>query len=140
MSGTLDDQAMFVAKIHSAAALKIGKRVREVRQHLGISLEDLGELAEVSWTSIGKIERGAQSPNVETLVRLATALGVDPGHLLADVTADDYGQRLHRLTARDFINARAAREKLAAGSAADASGADDATPPPEATVASQPAP
>lgn len=106
-----------MAKIHSAAALKIGQRIREVRQHLGISLEDLGELSEVSWTSIGKIERGAQSPNAETLVRLATSLGVDPGSFLTGVTADDYGQRLHRLTARDFINARNKRERDGGGDA-----------------------
>lgn len=63
----------------------------------------------MSWTSIGRIERGAQSPNAETLVRLATALGVDPGSFISGVTADDYGRRLHRVTARDLINARAER-------------------------------
>ncbi|GAA1627279.1 hypothetical protein GCM10009805_21940 [Leucobacter chromiireducens subsp. solipictus] len=119
-------QACCVAKIHSAAALKIGQRVRSARQRLGISLEDLGELAEVSWTSIGKIERGAQSPNVETIVRLATALDVEPGTFLTGVTSDDYGQRPHRLTARDLINARAARDRVASD--------------PDATAASQPAP
>ncbi|WP_449283039.1 helix-turn-helix domain-containing protein [Leucobacter sp.] len=94
-------------KIHSAAALQIGQRVRAVRQRLGISLEDLGELSEISWTSIGKIERGASSPTAETLVRIATALGVDPGSFLSGITADDYGQRLHQLSARDLIRARA---------------------------------
>lgn len=97
-------------KIHSEAALKIGQRVRSVRQRLGISLEDLGELSEISWTSIGKIERGASSPTAETLVRLATALEVDPGTFLSGVTADDYGRRLHRLSARDLIRARAEQE------------------------------
>nr|WP_237467594.1 helix-turn-helix transcriptional regulator [Leucobacter chromiireducens] len=106
--------------------MKIGQRVRSARQRLGISLEDLGELAEVSWTSIGKIERGAQSPNVETIVRLATALDVEPGTFLTGVTSDDYGQRPHRLTARDLINARAARDRVASD--------------PDATAASQPAP
>ncbi|MCW2289582.1 helix-turn-helix protein [Leucobacter luti] len=96
-----------MARIHSAAALKIGQRIREARERLGISLEDFGELSQVSWTSIGRIERGAQSPNAETLVRLATALDVDPGSFLSGVTADDYGRRLHRVTARDLINARA---------------------------------
>lgn len=112
-----------MAKIHSLAAQKIGQRIREVRQRFGISLEDLGELAEVSWTSIGKIERGAQSPNAETLVRLATALGVDPGSFLSGVTADDYGQREHRLTAREFITAQnAQRDRNAGGGTSIAAG------------------
>lgn len=98
-------------KIHSAAALQIGQRVRAIRQRLGISLEDLGELSEISWTSIGKIERGASSPTAETLIRLATALDVDPGSFISGITADDYGRRLHQLSARDLIKARAAQDE-----------------------------
>lgn len=97
-------------KIHSDAALKIGQRVRAMRHRLGISLEDLGELSEISWTSIGKIERGASSPTAETLVRLATALEVDPGSFIAGLTADDYGTRSHRFSARDLIRERERRE------------------------------
>jgi transcriptional regulator with XRE-family HTH domain len=98
--------ACSVPKFHSAAAAEIGGRIRAARQELGISLEDLGELSEINWTTIGKIERGASSPTVETLVRIATALEVDAGALLSGVTADDYGRRTHRLTAREFIRAR----------------------------------
>lgn len=93
-------------KIHSDAAAKIGQRVRAVRRRLGISLEDLGELSEISWTSIGKIERGVSSPTVETIVRLATALEVDPGSLIEGIHANDYGSRSHRFTVRDLIEAR----------------------------------
>nr|WP_243752605.1 helix-turn-helix transcriptional regulator [Leucobacter ruminantium] len=100
------EHASAVPKIHSEAALKIGRRVRSVRQRLGISLEDLGELSEISWTSIGKIERGASSPTAETLVRIATALEVDPGSFLAGLTSDDYGRRAHRFSARDLIRGR----------------------------------
>lgn len=102
-------------KFHSDAAVKIGKRIRAVRHHLGISLEDLGELSEISWTSIGKIERGASSPTAETLVRLATAMEVDPGSFLEGVTSDDYGRRVHQLTARDLIKARTAGSGLEDG-------------------------
>ncbi|MFV0435665.1 MAG: helix-turn-helix domain-containing protein [Leucobacter sp.] len=98
-------------KIHSDAAVKIGQRVRSVRQHLGISLEDLGELSEISWTSIGKIERGVSSPTVETLVRLATALEVDPANFITGINADDYGGRAHRYSAREFITERDARDR-----------------------------
>ncbi|MGJ0204083.1 helix-turn-helix domain-containing protein [Leucobacter sp. gxy201] len=96
-------------RTHSAAAVTIGKRIREIRQRLGISLEDLGELSELSWTSIGKIERGVSSPTAETLVRIGTALEVDPGSFLAGITADDYGSRMHQLSARELIRERRAR-------------------------------
>lgn len=92
--------------IHSAAAAEIGSRVRTARLELGISQEDLGELSEVNLTSIGKIERGASSPAVETIIRLATALEIDPGTLISGITADDYGKRAHRFTAKDFLRAR----------------------------------
>lgn len=95
-----------MARVHSVAAAEIGRRVRAARHVLGISLEDLGDLSEVNWTTIGKIERGASSPTVETLVRLASALEIDPGSLVTDLTADDYGYRTHQVTARDLINAR----------------------------------
>lgn len=81
-----------------------------MRHGLGISLEDLGELAEISWTSIGKIERGVSSPTAETLIRLGTALDVDPGHFITGITSDDYGRRSHQLSARDLIRARHGRD------------------------------
>lgn len=91
---------------HSDAAVEIGRRIRAARHELGISLEDLGELAEVNWTTIGKIERGVSSPTVESLIRISTALELDPGSLLTGITSDDYGSRAHQLTARDLIRAR----------------------------------
>lgn len=99
-------------KIHSEAARLIGQRIRRVRQNLGISLENLGELAEVNWTSVGKIERGVSSPTTETLIRIATALDTDPGVFVRGISADSYGTRHHQLTVREFIEARnQARER-----------------------------
>lgn len=100
-----------MAKIHSQAVAEIGRRIRETRLALGISLEDLGELSEINWTTIGKIERGEQSPNVESVVRIATALDVDAGTLITGITADDYGKRLHQVTARELIRARAGQRR-----------------------------
>ncbi len=72
-------------------------------------MDDLSELAVVSLTSIGKIERGVQSPSVETLVRIATALEVDAGSFIRGLSADHYGRRSHQFTARDFIREQQAR-------------------------------
>ncbi|PII83655.1 hypothetical protein BMH32_06635 [Leucobacter sp. OLJS4] len=91
------------------AAEKIGARVRAARQKLGLTIEDLSALAEIDAATLGKLERGAQSPSVETLVRVASALDVDAGVLLQGITADDYGHREHRFSARDFLAERARR-------------------------------
>lgn len=99
-----------MAKTHSAAAVEIGRRVRAERQRLGISLEDLGELSEMGSTSIGRIERGVSSPSVETIIRISTALEVDPGHFLTGVTPEHYGSKPHQVTVRDLIRARQQQE------------------------------
>lgn len=98
-----------VPRLHSPAARIIGERIRDARRAEGISMDDLSELSEVSLTSVGKIERGAQSPTAETLIRLASALSIDPGLLISGITADDFGYRSHQLTARELIRERRAR-------------------------------
>lgn len=94
-------------KIHSQAAVQIGVRMRTARQAFGISLEDLGELANINWTTIGKIERGASSPTAETLVRIASALEIDPATFITGITSELYGPSTHQVTARDLIDERA---------------------------------
>lgn len=103
------EHAGSVPKFHSAAAQEIGRRVRRAREACEISLEDLGHLSEINWTTIGKIERGVSSPTVESLIRIADALEVDPGSFITGISADDYGEREHQLTAREFIAERQAR-------------------------------
>lgn len=49
--------------------------MRELRQQRGLSLRALAELCELSPNTISLVERGATSPSVSTLQRLATALG-----------------------------------------------------------------
>lgn len=96
-------------KTHSAAAAEIGRRIRVARQELGISLEDLGHLSGINWTTIGRIERGASSPTAESIIRIAGALEIDPGAFLTGITPDAYGEREHQLSAHDLINARQQR-------------------------------
>lgn len=114
-----------VPRIHSSAARIIGDRVRGARLALGISMDDLSELSELSATSIGKIERGAQSPSAETLVRIATALEIDAGSLISGLSAQDYGQRVRQYTARDFIREQRARERAGIAERADPAGHPD---------------
>jgi transcriptional regulator with XRE-family HTH domain len=54
----------------------VGARVLELRTERGLSLRALAELCDLSPNTISLIERGATSPSVSTLQRLASALGV----------------------------------------------------------------
>ena len=54
----------------------VGLRVRELRQQSGLSLRTLAELCGVSPNTVSLIERGASSPSVDTLQRLASGLEV----------------------------------------------------------------
>jgi transcriptional regulator with XRE-family HTH domain len=100
-----------VSKTHSDAAVILGERVRDHRLKLGLTLEDLASLSEMHWTSVGKIERGQVHPNVETLVRLATALNADPGDFVTGLDSSMYEKRVHGLTAADFIREREASRR-----------------------------
>ncbi|MGG7464904.1 MULTISPECIES: helix-turn-helix domain-containing protein [unclassified Plantibacter] len=91
---------------HSEAAKILGERLRSARQERQLTLEDLGELAEMHWTNIGKIERGQVHPSVETLVRLSSAMDLDAAQFVQGLNADMYPGRTHKLTAKDLIAAR----------------------------------
>lgn len=55
---------------------KLGENVRALRVKKELSQEQLAELAEVDRTYVGGLERGERNATVQTLVRVAKALGV----------------------------------------------------------------
>lgn len=57
-------------------APSVGVQLRAFRRQRGLSLRALAELCDLSPNTISLVERGATSPSVSTLRRLATALGV----------------------------------------------------------------
>lgn len=62
---------------------RLGERVRARRLDLGLSQEKLAERARLHRNYIGGIEQGRRNVAVVNLVRLAVALELDPGELLA---------------------------------------------------------
>ena len=65
-------------------ARELGRIVRRRREELGLSQEKFAELSDYHRTYIGLLERGERSPNVETLHRVAAALGVNASDLLRE--------------------------------------------------------
>ncbi|MGO2655600.1 MAG: helix-turn-helix domain-containing protein [Pseudoclavibacter sp.] len=91
---------------HSEVARIVGERISALRNGLGISQQELGELAGIHFTNIGKIERGLANPTLLTLVRIAAALEIDPGTLIQGLTGDMVPDRPHTVTVSDLIAAR----------------------------------
>jgi transcriptional regulator with XRE-family HTH domain len=59
-----------------------GDRVRELRLGQGLSQEDLADRAGLHRTAVSFIERAQRSATLETVARLASALGVEPAELM----------------------------------------------------------
>lgn len=57
--------------------MKIGKRIKEIRQIRKLSQDDLGKLIGVSKQAISMYERGERSPDIDTLTKIAEVLNVD---------------------------------------------------------------
>ena len=64
-----------------------GERLRELRAERGLSQERLAELAGVDRNYIGQIERAERNVALVNIVRIAKALGIEPGELFARFTA-----------------------------------------------------
>ena len=59
----------------------LGKRIRTLRKLKALTQEELGEKAGISYKFVGEIERGEVNPSLDSLVRIANALGVKAGDL-----------------------------------------------------------
>ena len=55
---------------------EIGKRIRAERRHQELTQEKLSEMADISESFLGHIERGGRVLSVETLAKLANALNL----------------------------------------------------------------
>lgn len=62
----------------------LGERLRTVRKRNGLSQERLGSRSNLSGKFIGEVERGIKSISVDSLYRVAAALGV-PLRALTDL-------------------------------------------------------
>ncbi|MBB5053932.1 transcriptional regulator with XRE-family HTH domain [Afipia massiliensis] len=54
-----------------------GRKVRELRLSLSMSQADLADRTETRQAFISEIERGEANPTLDSILRIATALGVE---------------------------------------------------------------
>lgn len=61
----------------SALSIKIGKRIRELREARNIKQIELAEMLDMEATNLSKIEKGVHFPKEENLKKITSALSVD---------------------------------------------------------------
>lgn len=57
-------------------ARRFGENLRRLRKEAGISQEELGLRCSLHRTEIGLLERAARVPRIDTLIKIASGLGV----------------------------------------------------------------
>ena len=60
-----------------------GRNIRRHRKKLGLTQEQLAERADLHRTFIGVVERGEKTLSLDSLARIARALGTTPQELLS---------------------------------------------------------
>lgn len=66
------------------ALLKIGKKIRELREERGLTQFNLAYDANLSKNQIGRIERGENKISVIAVIKIADALNVNVKELFVD--------------------------------------------------------
>jgi len=63
-------------------AIRFGKNLVHCRKRAGLSQEEVGFRASLHRTEVGMLERGIRLPRIDTLIKLAGAIEVEPAELL----------------------------------------------------------
>lgn len=56
---------------------QVGERIRHVREHLNLSQQDVCGRSGIDVATYSRIEQGHSSPLLDTLIRIADAMGVE---------------------------------------------------------------
>lgn len=88
------------------AARLLGHRIRDLRQHRGRTQMDFAYIVGMNVAHLGRIERGETNPTLETIVRLADALGVTASDLVTGIRIEHYPAIPGLEIAREFVERR----------------------------------
>lgn len=77
--------------------MTIGERIREIRKSRGLTQKELGERLGLSYQSIAQWENNLRKPKSETILKIATALGVRYEDIVGIETFDTGEELLARL-------------------------------------------
>ena len=91
---------------------QIGSRIRERREILKLTREELAEKAELSFQFLAEIESGKKSMTTNTLAKLVPALGVSADYLLFGSTEKPEPTKIDIMLASLTAREREYAEKL----------------------------
>ncbi|MGD8863812.1 MAG: helix-turn-helix transcriptional regulator [Myxococcales bacterium] len=69
---------------HAIDGARLGARLRELRMAAGLTQAELARRTGIHRPNIARVEAGRHTPSLETLARLASAIGVPTTHVLAE--------------------------------------------------------
>lgn len=74
-------QSESFARAQRRVRTTLGRRVKDLRLSLKMTQADLADEAEIRRALVSEIERGEANPTLDSIVRIATALGVESAEL-----------------------------------------------------------
>ncbi len=77
-----------MSDIQSSYELKIGERIKLIRENKGMDISEVAEKTNLSRPLLNQIESDLISPPLSTLLKIANCLGVDLGILLGGEKKD----------------------------------------------------
>ena len=95
----------------SDIAKVVGQRIRNHRTSAGLSQEKLAELSGCHPTYIGQLERGEKNATLESIERIATALGISLSKLFEKLDDQDDGKKSIPLACYEFLSAKSKDEQ-----------------------------
>lgn len=95
----------------SDIAKAVGQRIRNYRTQKGLSQEKLAELAGCHPTYIGQLERGEKNATLESIERIAVALGVSLSKLFEKLGIQGDNAQDIPLACYEFLSAKSREEQ-----------------------------
>ena len=78
------------SRIEAGDSMEVGKKIKEIRLLRGISQKELSERLGVSSAMISQYESGKRNPKMETLLKIADALGISINVFYENLSKDEY--------------------------------------------------
>jgi transcriptional regulator with XRE-family HTH domain len=102
--------------------IEVGKRIRELREEAGLSLQEFAEKTGYSSALLSQFENHLISPPLGALVKLSQALGIDVGDFLGDSPTEPFAlvrsyerKTVSRVASRTGVNLGYTYEALGIG-------------------------
>ena len=77
-----------MSRVASDAAAFVGNLILDHRVRVGMTQDDLASASGIDSANIRAHEKGRSMPSIQTLVRIASALGIAPGKLVEGLTLE----------------------------------------------------